>query len=72
MTDIVERLRNPSADNDMAALLVRQGGQMLTMKSEIERLRAALTEAADLLDGDGEYPATARRFRAILADNERL
>lgn len=38
--------------------------------AEIERLRALVSEAAKIMEGDGEYPETAKRFREALGDQQ--
>ncbi len=45
----------------MAELVVAK--MLAERDAEIERLRALLAEAADILEGDGEYPETAKRLR---------
>lgn len=62
MMDIVPILRSISQRLDRTARQACTDGA-----AEIERLRALVSEAAEIMDGDGEYPETAKRFREALA-----
>ncbi len=70
MTDIAAKLRKYYNHDSLllaAADEIEGLNNALECKDdECRRLSAALAEAAVLLDGDGEYPMTARRFLALL------
>ncbi len=53
---------------DLVEQYDKEAQQMMDAAHEVERLQALIAEAADILDGDGEYPETARRFRRALKE----
>lgn len=62
--DKIERLQADRETYNRWAEEIKAG--VAELKAEIERLRALVLEAAEILDGDGEYPETAKRFREAL------
>ncbi len=65
----IKRLRQEAANYKFALFSAVENvhkPQMADAKADIERLRVALREAVEILEGDGEYPETAKRMRRAL------
>ncbi len=50
-------------------ILTGQQAEIQRLRDENKLLRAAIREAIEILEGDGEYPETAKRMCAVLTSS---